>query len=89
MVGSVSSIRSNVYNRVEVAIDASVEEPDCVSVKDVQLARYLERIGSVDLSVTSLLDYYQHPSIALDVKPWLNDQDQPTTGISRLILARP
>ena len=51
-----------------------------MSVKDIQLARYLERVGSIDLGVTSLLDYYSHKNISLDVKKLYNKQDVPTKG---------
>lgn len=66
-------LRKNVYNKVEITISATVSEDDSASVKDIQLARYLERIGSIDLGVTSLLDYYNHKSVKLDVKKLYND----------------
>ena len=73
-------LRKNVYNQVEITITTTVHEADSVSVKDIQLARYLERVGSIDLGVTSLLDYYSHKNISLDVKKLYNNQDVPTKG---------
>lgn len=77
--------RKNVYNKVEITISTTVHQADSVSVKDIQLARYLERVGSIDLNVTSLLDYYNHRNVALDVKKLYNDQEVPTKGKSGLL----